>query len=63
VSPTLATTPLIGDVRVAPASAVWADVTWFWAAVRAAWSAASWAAVALFVSSESTLAWSVATVA
>src|ERR1700723_3363115 len=61
VSPTLATTPLIGDVSVAPASAVLAELSAFSAAVRAAWSAVNCAAETSV--SSSTLAWSVATVA
>src|SRR5579863_2494071 len=42
---TEATTPAIGDVRLASASDCLASVTWFSAAVTAAWSAVSWAAV------------------
>ena len=61
VRPTLATTPLIGDVSVAPASAVLAELSAFCAAVRAAWSAVSCAAETSV--SPSTLAWSAATVA
>src|SRR5215831_16344166 len=41
-----ATTPLIGEVSLACARACSASVTWFWAAVTAAWSAASCSEVA-----------------
>src|ERR1700678_2570052 len=42
-----ATTPVIGDVRLASARACLASVTWFSAAVTAVWSAVNCAAVTL----------------
>ena len=58
-----ATTPVIGDVRLASASACLASVTWFWAAVTAVWSAVSCALVTPAAWSDESLAASVASVA
>src|SRR3984885_7310234 len=58
-----ATTPVIGDVRLASASACLASVTWFSAAVTAVWSAVSCALVTPAAWSDESLAASVASVA
>ena len=58
-----ATTPVIGEVRLASASACLASVTWFSAAVTAAWSAVSCALVTAAAWSDESLAASVASVA
>ncbi len=58
-----ATTPVIGDVRLASASACLASVTWFWAAVTAVWSAVSCALVTPAAWSDESLAASDASVA
>ncbi len=55
---TEATVPVIGEVRVASASALCALVTWFWAAVTAAWSAATWVLDAPLPESVDSRAWS-----
>src|ERR1700729_3010257 len=58
-----ATTPVIGDVRLASARACLASVTWFSAAVTAVWSAVSCALVTPAAWSDESLAASDASVA